>query len=421
MPEGVRKGSLYQLLGLGAGGAFLFLFNVIAARKLGPSGYGIMSVLYSLITVITPLLAGGIRLGTIKFISTFEARNEKYKIQATIRNSVVFLIPFLVLFLMVALVIRDPIKDKYLNHSFFLFLIFILSVFLRSFASLVRGVIQGLREFKYNIITIGIEYFSMLLFLLGSILFFGLGINGACTSLLSAQAITLVAGFLICHRFKSRLKNNKKNEDSWGLRNFSHFVVPVAFSNFLSFFLFRSGPFLIKTLAEVDADKLAGLFASAFALVSVLRMLVESLSGALFPNLSRAEALRDVRLQKRYIKNSILFVTGMSITMTLIFWLLGPSILRVVYGKEFLLKRLDIFLIASMGGLYFSAQLLNTILFAKGLTTTVLISWSIGTIFLISFLWSTRIEPLLRVETGLCLANLVAFVLMMAVLKTRFR
>jgi len=186
-------------------------------------------------------------------------------------------------------------------------------------------------------------------------------------------------------------------------------------------FLFRCGPFLIKTLGGPQANKLVGLFASVFALVSSARMLVSALSSALLPNLSRAEALGDIDLQKRYIKKSILFVLSVSLLVIILFGLLGPFIIKTVYGKEFILRRLDIFLIAAMGGFFFLAQLLNNILLARSLTKEVLISWGSALFILILFVWFARIETLLRVEAGLCLANFVALVLMLCMLRIKWR
>ncbi|MHA2600924.1 MAG: oligosaccharide flippase family protein [Candidatus Thorarchaeota archaeon SMTZ1-83] len=419
MPQGVRKGTFFSLLGFCAGGAFLFLFNVIAARTLGPSGYGVLNVLYSMTTVIVPLIAGGIRLGVARFISAFEAKQERAQLRATMRNSLVLLGGFLLLFLIAAFILKDFVQDRYLNHSLFLFLIFVFSVFVRSFVTLARGVLQGLREFKFNAITIGIEFASMLLLLLVLVLLLGQGLGGACSSILGASAITLLVTLAICYRSRGRLVGDGQEKSGPSLSEFLHFVAPVALANFLSLFLFRVGPFLIKTFGQSDVDQLVGLFAATFAIVSAVQLLVRALSGALFPNLSRVEAMEDVTRQKRYVKNSMLFMTLVCTAMILILWLIGPQILRLLYGKAFILRRLDFVLIAAMGGFYFLAQLASTILLAKGFPKEALTSWAIGVSLLILFVWFTDIETLLRVEIGLCLANFTALLGMLIVLRAK--
>jgi O-antigen/teichoic acid export membrane protein len=176
---------------------------------------------------------------------------------------------------------------------------------------------------------------------------------------------------------------------------------------------------LIKTFGQSDADRLVGLFAATFAIVSAVQLLVRALSGALFPNLSRVEAMEDVSRQRRYVKNSMLFITVVCTAMVLILWLMGPRILRLLYGGEFVLRRLDFVLIAAMGGFYFLAQLASTILLAKGFAKEALISWTIGVSLLVVFFWVADIETLLRVELGLCLANFTAFLTMLMVLKAK--
>jgi O-antigen/teichoic acid export membrane protein len=176
---------------------------------------------------------------------------------------------------------------------------------------------------------------------------------------------------------------------------------------------------LIKTFGEADADRLVGLFAATFAIVSSVQLLVRALSGALFPNLSRVEAMADVGRQKRYVKNSMLFVALVCTIMVLTLWLVGPHILRILYGEEFVLRRLDFVLIAAIGGFYFLAQLASTILLAKGLPKEALVSWTIGASLLIVFVWLAHVETLLRVELGLCLANFTAFLTMLLLLRRK--
>ena len=414
MPEGVRKGTLYTLIGLGASGLLLFLFNMLAARMLGPSGFGILSVVYSLITTITPLLAGGINIGVIRFISVFEAKGEREKIQGTMKDGLVLWASFSLLALAVILILKDFIIAKYLDQNSFLFLVLILSTLFYSLLILVRSILSGLRELKLNAVTMIVQYSFMVLFLWGFVILLNLGVNGAAASLFSAALVSLIVTILICSTVKSRFIGSKSKGN---LRMFFNFAGPVTLSNFLMYLLLRCGPLLIKTLGGLEANKLAGLFASVFALVGVVRMAVSALGTALFPNLSRADALENIELQKRYIKKSILVVSGLCLLMIIGFWCFGPAIIKIVYGKEFAMRRLDILLIAAMGSLFFLAALLNNILLAKNHVRDVLICWSVAGLVLISSVWLIRISPLLRVETSLCLANFAAFVSMLLMLR----
>jgi len=59
MGLGVRKGMLYNLLGLGISGIAIFLFNILAGRLLGPEKYGIVAVFYSSLVTVQTLIGGG--------------------------------------------------------------------------------------------------------------------------------------------------------------------------------------------------------------------------------------------------------------------------------------------------------------------------------------------------------------------------
>lgn len=416
MPEGVRKGTLYTLIGLGASGLLLFLFNMLAARMLGPSGFGILSVVYSLISATTPLLVGGISTGIVRFVSAFEAQKEKGKIQGTVRDGFILWICFFLLFLIVTSILRDSIRVKYLDGSSFLFVVFVLGVLFHSSLILICSILKGLREFRHNAVTIIAQYSFRVLFLLGFVIFLDSGINGASATLFSAPLVSLIIAILICFKLKGRLASGKPEGD---LKGFFNFAGPVTLSSFLAIFLLRCGPLLIKTLGGIEANRSAGLFASVFALVSVGRMAVSALGTVLFPNLSRANALGNIELQKRYIRKSFFLMSGLCVLMIIGLWLFGPIIMKIVYGKEFVLRRLDILLIATMGGFFFLAQLLNSILLARSLTKEVLISWGSALLFLVLFIWITELSPLLRVEAGLCLATFTAFSLMLGMLRAK--
>ena len=417
MPEGVRKGSLYTIIGFGASGILLFLFNVVAARVLGPSMFGILSILYSLIAIITPLLVGGLSTGLIRFVSAFEAKGKKEKIHGTLRDGFTLWICSFLLALAMSLILRESIKARYLDHSSFLFVVFILGIFSHSLLILIHGILGGLRELRYKAIITIVQYSFMLLFLLGFVLVLKLGINGASATLFGGALVSLIVAILICLKLKDRLVSDKPEG---ALKDFFNFVGPVTLSNSLAILLLRCGPLLIKTFGGIEANKSAGLFASVFALISVMRVAVNALSSALFPNLCRADVLGDIKLQRRYIKKSVLLTSALCLLMIVGFGWFGPSIAKIVYGKEFAMSRLDILLIAAMGGFYFVGTLLNGILLAKSLTKQVLMSWGGGVGSLILFVLVTKMEPLLRVEAGLCIANLVVFVLMLRMLRTKW-
>ena len=309
---------------------------------------------------------------------------------------------------------KDFVIARYLDHNSFLFLVLILSVLFYSLLILARSILSGLRELKLNAVTMIVQYSFMVLFLWGFVILLNLGVNGAAASLFSAALVSLIVTILICSTLKNRFIGSKSKGN---LRMFFNFAGPVTLSNFLMYLLLRCGPLLIKTLGGLEANKLAGLFASVFALVGVVRMAVSALGTALFPNLSRADALENIELQKRYIKKSILVVSGLCLLMIIGFWCFGPAIIKIVYGKEFAMRRLDILLIAAMGSLFFLAALLNSILLAKNHVRDVLVCWSVAGLVLISSVWLIRISPLLRVEISLCLANFAAFVSMFLMLR----
>ena len=418
MPEGIKKGTLYTLLGLGGSGLIMIAFNGIAARVLGPSGFGLFSVLYSWILIISALLGGGINVGTVKFISQFEAKGDKESIYATMKNGAILVGILFFLFLVCSPYLEILLRNRHLDGNALLFIVLVITILLRLPLIFVRSILCGLREFKFNALTNVGEYLSMLSFLWLFCLLFKWQLKGAAYSLISAEIIALAMGFIVLFSLRTRFIKFKKIKE---LGTFIRFAIPAGMINFLTIFLLRSGPLLIKACGEGEANQLVAVFAAGLTLVNAARLLFSALFTSLFPHLSRAEVLKDKEKLREYVQKSILFVAIVSVFMIIGFWLFGPFVLRVIFGKAFVPRRMDLVLIATMSGLFFLAQPFHSALLAKGLTIKVLVSWIIGSVVLLLFVYFSNLDALFRIEVGLCLANLVPFILMFGMLRRELR
>ncbi|MDI6840292.1 MAG: oligosaccharide flippase family protein [bacterium] len=412
MPQGVKKGALFSFIGLGGSGSVLFIFNVIAARTLGPANFGVFNILYSLIGPIATLLASGAADGIIRFSAAAEAMGEKAKISNAIRNGSLLTMALFIVFLVFALSTRNFIQTKYLDNKPAFFSIFILSVLFCSIIFLLRGIFQGLREFKYYSLSTLSEPLTRLIFLLLLVNILHFGITGACGSLLIGYFISLIPTACLCLTLRDRFTGDNKEAKNESQKEFFSFAALATFIHFFRIFILRSGPIFLKMLGGTDANLLTGLYSSALVLLNSLHILFTALSTAIFPNLTRVEVLKEEGIKKRYIKKAILLATGLASLMIILFSFLGAWILKVIYGKEFILSRLDLFLISSMMGFYFIAELLNYIFLAKLLTKEAFIIWSVSFLFLILFIYLSNLPPLLRVELGLCIASFLNFIFM---------
>lgn len=417
MPENIKEGMIYLTAGIILSGIFVFLFNVIVARSLGPEKYGVIGVLYSMITIVSLLLSYGVKEGMTKFISEFEAKKEVDKIYGSIKNGLKLELILASLFLISVFLSLDIILEEFLDQNIYLFSFFVLGVLFFVFTYLFRGILQGFRELKDSSISLVTEHFSRIGALLLLLLFWGqMNVEIVGLSLMLAPFSSLVITLILLLKAKERFSTKGRNN----FNKVVNFAIPTTFIGFFSMCFLFSGPILIKFFGGSNSYEAAGFFAAGIYLLRPAQALFNAFFVSIFPYLSRAEALEDKKNLNRYIKNSFILILGISAIIIIFSLLLGEWVIDLVYGKDFLLSGLDLSLMGMIIALYLISQLLNRILLAKGLAIKTLLCWIVGITLLILFLEFSKTAILMRVELGLCIAGVVTNGLMFLVFNENY-
>ncbi|MAG52808.1 MAG: capsular biosynthesis protein, partial [Nanoarchaeota archaeon] len=140
-----------------------YVFHFYVGRKLGPGDYGTFGSLLSIIYIIAmPLTA--IQTSITKFVSTFKAENEDgkiaYLLTQSLRKMALFGVIIFIAFLALSPFLADFLRIDSLIPFFVLAFFLLFSLFI----PIVRGVIQGLQQFKL----LGISYITEGVFKLGT-------------------------------------------------------------------------------------------------------------------------------------------------------------------------------------------------------------------------------------------------------------
>src|SRR5207253_1965077 len=130
-----------------------YLYNLIMARMLGPSGIGELAALISLSGLIGAIPAS-INLVVIKYVSSAKTEEETGILISWIKREVMKISLFLVLFV----ILISPFITSFLHISKLMYLIFIAISFLFSIPSLLnKSILQGLLKFKEMITSMFME------------------------------------------------------------------------------------------------------------------------------------------------------------------------------------------------------------------------------------------------------------------------
>lgn len=403
MPENIKKGTFLNFTAYTLSGLFLFIFNIVAARGLGTEQFGIISVLWTSIMVVSRFLTTGIKDGSTRFISHHEAINDQKGMTKVFLKNLKFTISITLFFLLISLILFKVLTDSLFSNFLSLYIFFIISCVFYFLLFFLRGVLQGLRELKDNAISIIVEYSTLLLFLI--ILFFfvakDLRLAGVC--ILLAPLFSLFFTTLIISKHKRRFSPEPSLLPD--TKTLLLFVIPTSFINFSSGFIMLLGPLLIKFLGNFT---LAGIFTASLIIFKGAKTALTALFISIFPHLSRQEALKNYQLLNRIIRNGLIFVTFVFIVLIITSFSVGQTILKFLYGSEFVIDRIHLFLMSLFTGFFLLCELFNRVLLAKSMIKELTISWAVafGILIILLFL---PLNPLFKVEIALLGTGVVAF------------
>lgn len=199
-------------------------------------------------------------------------------------------------------------------------------------------------------------------------------------------------------------------EAAW--REISRALGYLLAASLCAYTLMNIGPVLVKVLATDAETKIAGRFLSAVVVARIPLFLFQAIQAALLPKLTglaSAGRLGDFRAGLRRLLS---VVAVLAVLGTIVGYLLGPFVVRTMSGPEFDMTHRTMGLLAAGSGFYMMALALAQAVIALGGHRRQLVGWFAGVLALLFTTWLASDDLYLRVELGLLVGSLVAFVVM---------
>jgi O-antigen/teichoic acid export membrane protein len=164
--------------------------------------------------------------------------------------------------------------------------------------------------------------------------------------------------------------------------------------------LMNAGPIAVKLLARPAEHKLASHFFSGLLITRVPLFLFQAVQAALLPklaNLAGAGRLDEFRARFAKLMSAVTVVAAVAVVGA---FLLGPFVVRTMFGPDFELPRSDLTLIAAASAIFMLAISCAQALIALQRHAKVAAGWLVGIVVLVVVI-ALGHALLLRVETGL--------------------
>lgn len=332
MVSKVVKGSAITLIGniiFRFGGWF---YRFILATLLGPSAYGIFGLVTPFQGVFQILSSGGLPPAIAKYVSEYNALNQKECASHVIYTALKIMIIFGLLFGIIMIFLIAPFLADFYKKPEAL-LPFQLIGLIIPFSALVgglRGAFQGIYKMEYIVYTKGVEQISMILFST-LLVILGLSTFGAVLGSVFAFIVSLISAIII---FKKYLNEYFLNPS---LNSKLSFKDEIKLANKLIFYAI---PVSITALAEMGVYTVCtmimgvflvsssiGIFTAADPIARLPLIISVSISTTILPAVSEAYATKNKYSLNRYVNNSYKY--GM-------FFVIPACVGIAIFSKEIL-------------------------------------------------------------------------------------
>jgi predicted AlkP superfamily phosphohydrolase/phosphomutase/O-antigen/teichoic acid export membrane protein len=293
----LSKGALYVSLGQAAFLLSGYALQMILARLLAPSSFGVFVVVMNVLVWIEITVNNGVPSALQKFLPD-QSWSEASVRQAAARCQVLIsLVVFAALFAaapLLAQLLRDPSLTAYLRLAF-------VDILAMGAYAYYRGVLNGWRAFRQLAATI--TAYALTKLLISSLLvYLGFGVQGALIGNVASSLGGLAVGFLWIRR-RPTLSGEARPLNGLNERQILAFVLPTILFTLASNVLLGLDLMGVKALLA-DANQV-GYYGAAVKLAEAPRLVLLAFSFTLLPSLSHAIAAGNEALTRSYLQQTI--------------------------------------------------------------------------------------------------------------------
>jgi O-antigen/teichoic acid export membrane protein len=381
-------------------GILTYAFLVLAARTLGPTGYGRIGVLWAAMFIVAIVLFRPLEQTASRSISDRRARDEEVR-------TVIRAVGKVAVAIFAVLAVVSAVAWSWLAHVLFegdstLLALLLAGIACYGASYLVRGLVGGALWFNgygINLIADGLGRVA-----LGLPLLFVASKNIAAVAIAGAGLIGAVAPLLAGRRKLSPLsaRGGGSSFESGQALRFAGPAAAIAASDQL---LVNGAPLLV--MIGGGSARTAGVAFAATMLVRAPVYVFQGVAAALLPNMAHLNAADGFkRLQREAVRTAKLLV-AVALVVAVGCTIAGPFGMRVLYGGEYSASRV-VFAALGIGvALYLIAATLSQALLAIDAGTRAAAVWVVAGVSLVIAYAVLPGGQITRVAVAFAVASLV--------------
>jgi O-antigen/teichoic acid export membrane protein len=397
-------------------GVLAYVFQVIAARALGPTSYGLVAVLWAGMFLLVVLLFRPLEQMTARAIADRLARG--VEVRSVIRAAGALYVATSLVVGLVAVAVWEPVTSRlFLGDDVFMIAL-VAGVIWYGVEYLVRGICGGTRWFEgYGWALIG-DGAARVLVILPVIVGASQGFAAAAVAAAAVGGV-LVPVFLGKARLGPLLVQG--DDAPFRLRSALAFAGPAGVIAGADQVIVNGGPLLVMIDGAGGSTRVAGVVFAATMLVRIPVYLFQGLAASLLPNLTTLHVEKERTLFRRAIHRMAFALGAGSAAMAAGAWLVGPQAMRMVFGPGFDAGRTELALLGVGVGLYLTTATVSQGMLALDAVRVAAVSWFVAAAVFVGGYVVAPGDELMRISIAFCASSGVGAVLLSLSLARRLR
>ena len=305
-----------------------FFYQIIMGRILGPSEYGVLTALISLL-YISGALTGALQTSVIRYVSAYNAQNNMFKIKNFFNKITIRFFILACVFFVLLLSLLKPITSFLRMESSLPLIILGIVIIEGSLASVTGGIVQGTGRFK--VLGFNSILGASLKLTLGILLIYmGFKSLGAIIGILLSILIAYLIIFLSIKDIM-RIKITNNIDSSIDIKDFYKSIILILISTIL---LTLISYFDIVLVKHFFSSENTGYFSAASQIGRIILFFPGAVGIVIFPRLSE-KFEKNESLRGTFLK-SFLILLFTSILFLILYFFFPEFITKIMFGNSYI-------------------------------------------------------------------------------------
>ena len=399
---GYGRGARVLSIGIAAPGVLTLLYFALSSHLLGPSQYGSIALLWSILFVVNSVIYRPVEQLLSRTIADRRARGLTHS--HPLRTPLLIQAGFAVTFLVVSLALKPQLVDLF--HSESLYWIFTGAALAYAASYFARGYFAGHQWFGLYGGLVLFESTSRICFPIAVAVGIASGQTAIALGILAAPlASLLVLPWGLARHRRASAGSEPLPHDDLALAAGTGFALAVATIQLAEQTLVNAG------VLVADAKASAAVAGAVFNVLLITRaplQLFQAIQTTLLPHLAGLEAKDGRDDAHRTIRITVMLIAAFAGSVALALLIVGPTVMKLVFSDKVGYGRTGLAVVAIGMGFHLAAGTLNQAALARGHARQAAIAWILTAAGFLAWMLSPIVSNvLLRAETGYAAASVI--------------